>query len=686
MNADLSRHLQGTARALASLAGVLALIALAGYALWAFGWVPVRPGAQGVPPVTAIALLALAIAVAAGTWRRPRLAAVCAWCGLALGAAVLAGYAARRQDLLGAFVSGRLLGLPVEATGTTAGATAVALVLVAGALLLRRRRAPLADLCGGLALVLAGTVLLGYIYGVDDLYALPLFNDMALRTAVGLFVLALAALLVEPRLGWSSVIATSYLGGGATRRQMAFTLVPPIAGWLLLKATDADRLGYGAAMALLVMTTVVPLALMVLRDGRVQIALDAERRAKAALQADLTRDMAERLERQATQLAHESAERAQAEAAMYGAQRMEAVGQLTGGIAHDFNNLLMTISGNLQLLRRRLPDDHPGRRHALNAIAAVDKGSKLTAQLLAFSRSQRLDIRPMAMQAVMTGARTLIGHALGPAIHVSTDLRSGDAWALGDPDQLELAILNLAVNARDAMPQGGTLLIETALLTTRLGTDAVSTHCVAIRVIDSGCGMPPEVASRAIEPFFTTKERGKGTGLGLAQVYGFVRQCQGDLHIVSQPGVGTTVEILLRRTAPAAVPEPVAPPAEAPSPAGVAERQPLLVVDDDDGVRAVIADAMDAAGYDVVQAHDGPSGLRQLEHVTPVAAVIDFLMPGMNGAEVARRMQARQPGLPIVFVSGYSDTVALDGIAGAVVLRKPFDVDGLQRAVAAALA
>jgi CheY-like chemotaxis protein len=290
------------------------------------------------------------------------------------------------------------------------------------------------------------------------------------------------------------------------------------------------------------------------------------------------------------------------------------------------------------------------------------------------------------MRTVMTGARELIGNALGPSIHVSTDLRSGDAWALGDPDQLELAILNLAVNARDAMPQGGTLRIETELLTTRLGTEAASTGCVAIRVIDDGCGMPPEVASRAIEPFFTTKERGKGTGLGLAQVYGFVRQCRGDLHIASQPGAGTTVEILLRRTAPAAAPEAAVLPREPPAPGAMPERRPLLVIDDDEGVRAVIVDAMDAAGYDVVQAHDGPSGLRQLEHMTPVAAVIDFLMPGMNGAEVARRAQARQPGLPIVFVSGYSDTVALDGIAGAVVLRKPFDVEGLQRAVAAALA
>ncbi len=687
MNPDIARYLQGTARALASLAAALAVVALGGAPAWGTGLAALRPELLGMPPLSALGMLALAVAVGAATGRHARTSAVSAGVALTLGGLVLLSYAGLHADVLGPFLSSHLFGLPAEGAGPTAAASAAGLVLVAGAVLLRGRP-HLADWCAGLALVLAGTVVLAYCYGVDDLYALPLFSDMAPRAGVALALLALAALLVDPACGWSSVLASSYLNGGTTRRQMAFTLVPPVAGWLLLKATDSDRLGYGAAMALLVVATVVPMALMLLRDGRVRIALEGERRAKALLQANQARDMAERLERQAAQLARESAERRQAEAALHGAQRMEALGQLTGGIAHDFNNLLMTISGNLQLLHRRLPEDHPGRRHATNATAAVDKGSKLTKQLKAFSRSQKLDIRPMALDETMAGARELIGNALGPSIEVRTDLHSAGAWALGEPDQLELAILNLAVNARDAMPDGGSLRIETALVETSLGPGTPPVDCVAIRVVDNGSGMAPEVAARAVEPFYTTKERGKGTGLGLAQVYGFARQCRGDLRIHSRPGKGTTVEILLRRTtAPATLPgqpAPQAPPAATPD--TPRERQPLLVIDDDDQVRSVIVEAMDAAGYDVVQARDGGSGLQTLERVRPVAAVIDFLMPGMNGAEVARRAQARQPGLPIVFVSGYSDTVALDGIAGAVVLRKPFDVDALQRAVASALA
>jgi CheY-like chemotaxis protein len=279
----------------------------------------------------------------------------------------------------------------------------------------------------------------------------------------------------------------------------------------------------------------------------------------------------------------------------------------------------------------------------------------------------------------------LIGNALGPSVSITLALNTSGTWARTDPDQLELAILNLAVNARDAMPEGGALRIESSACHIALASEFDPTHYVSVRVIDSGTGMTDRVIAQAVEPFFTTKERGKGTGLGLAQVYGFVRQCGGDLRIASKIGHGTTVEMLFPCAEPVVAEVSSSFDRLAVEAKSKAAGRQVLVIDDDDGVRAVIVDALVAAGFVVIEANDGESGLALLETSSPAAAVIDFLMPGMNGAEVARIAQQRRPGLPIVFVSGYSDTLALDGIAGATVLRKPFDIAGLSRALEAVL-
>jgi len=365
-----------------------------------------------------------------------------------------------------------------------------------------------------------------------------------------------------------------------------------------------------------------------------------------------------------------------AQEALRQAQKMEAVGQLTGGIAHDFNNLLMAIVGNLQLLAKKVPEDHPGRRFVDNAASAADKGSKLTGQLLAFSRTQKLNIRASQLDPVLEKARELVRNALGPAIEMVFSLAGGEAHVLTDPDQLELAILNLALNARDAMPGGGMLRIESR---------AEGPDDLLVRVTDTGGGMTPEVARQATEPFFTTKERGKGTGLGLAQVYGFVTQCGGSLKIDSAPGAGTTITLRLKRAeAPPKKPAPEAESRIAEPIAGQGQR--VLVIDDDDSVRAVLVETLKTAGYRVAEAADGRQGLALANSVQPDIAVVDFLMPGMTGDEVGRRLQRVMPGLPLVFVSGYFDTLALDGISGAVVLRKPFDTRALMNAVGSALA
>ena len=662
---------------------LLGLLTLVGYVLQNQSLIELRVGLQGMSPLTALGILAVAASFIAETWNRVGLARALASAALAIGLVTLFLNVAKGQDSLSPLVARNVFGFDPLRAGRTALATAACLASL-GLVGLVRRRAMMSDALALFALIVSGLALLGYAYGVEDLYRLRAYDSMALNTAASLFGLTLVSFFLRPTEGLSAVIMARAAGGGATRRQLSFILMLPIVGWLLVRAIDVHRLGPAAAMAVLVVLTVVPLGALVLRDGRALNALEAERRAKAELQEALEQKLRARLAEQAFELDTQNAERAKAEAALQRTQRMDAVGQLTGGIAHDFNNLLMAIHGNLELLARKLPEGHPARRYVVNATSATDKGTKLTGQLLAFSRTQKLELRPVEVDPVLTATRDLVGNAMGPGIQIDMALNAGATWALADPDQLEFAILNLALNARDAMPEGGRLTIESSAYRGRLTDEGDEVNFVAVRVIDAGVGMPPDVVAQAVEPFFTTKERGKGTGLGLAQVYGFVRQCGGDLRIVSAVGTGTTIEVLLPCTpAPAIV--PVVEGSKESLPRGIAGNRPILVIDDDEGVRAVLSDALRAEGYDVHEAKDGPSGLNLLEKLSPAVAIIDFLMPGLNGAEVARRAQVLRPGLPVIFVSGYSDTLALDGIAGAIVLRKPFDVGNLQQAVSSLL-
>ena len=668
-----------TATSLALVALAISAVAIVGYLRHVPVLVQVSSRWRGMSPITSLALVAVAVAVLGRALGLARIARASATVAALVGTAMLAVQATLGHDVVSPWLSSTLFGFSPQVAGRVSVATAACL-LALGMANLPWRSARVGDIAAGLALVASGVALLGYAYGVGDLYALPIFRTMGANTSLGLVCLSLGALAASPRGGWASVIASREAGGGATRRQLAFLALPPVAGWLLLQATSARTLGPGAAMALLVVLTIVPLAFLILRDGRMLDALETERRAKADLQARLQGDLEDRLARQADQLAAESGERARSEQALHRAQRMEAVGQLTGGIAHDFNNLLMAVGGNLQLLTKRLAPEHPGRRYAQNASDAVAKGAKLTAQLLAFSRTQKLEARPVELDPVLALARELIGSAMGPLIDVRLDLGCEGGWALTDPDQLELAVLNLAVNARDAMPEGGVLTVASSTRRTRPAPGEPEVDHLQVSVSDTGAGMSAEVLEKAVEPFFTTKEPGKGTGLGLAQVYGFVRQCGGDMRIESEPGRGATVRLLFQHTA-ALAPASASPRAQPSQGRAGADgrRRSILVIDDDDSVRAVLVEALDAAGYEVVEARDGPSGLEALQRLHPSAAIIDFIMPGMHGAEVARRARLLLPDLPVIFVSGYFDTAALDAISGAVVVRKPVDLEGLQR-------
>jgi PAS domain S-box-containing protein len=366
-------------------------------------------------------------------------------------------------------------------------------------------------------------------------------------------------------------------------------------------------------------------------------------------------------------------------------QKMEALGQLTGGIAHDFNNLLTVVVGGLDIITKRAPDPKL-KRYAENALAAAERGARLTGQLLAFSRVQRLEVRPTHVAPLIENMRPLLRNVLGPGITKQFDLDEAMIPVMADPTQLEVAVLNLAINARDAMPEGGVLSFSTKLVRVAGEPDLEPGDYIELTIADTGTGMPPEVLDRAFEPFFTTKEVGKGTGLGLSMVYGMARQSGGAARIESAPGKGTAVKLLFRKVdervieAAAGVDEP--PPAPP-----VASRRSILVVDDDPDVRGFIVEALEEQGYVVREAADGREGIAAVDREAPDLIVLDFIMPGLSGADVARHARERRPDQPILFVSGYSETDAVKSIApDAPLLAKPFRAEALHKAVRGALA
>ncbi|WP_310541410.1 ATP-binding protein [Phenylobacterium sp.] len=365
------------------------------------------------------------------------------------------------------------------------------------------------------------------------------------------------------------------------------------------------------------------------------------------------------------------------------AQKMEALGHLTGGIAHDFNNLLTAIIGSLDLVLRRALAEDPNRRYLEGALDAAQRGAKLTARLLAFSRTQKLGVEPVDIAATLEGMSELLDQSLGPGVVIRVQVAPEARWVSTDRNQLELALLNLAVNARDAMPEGGQLTFTGALVDHRRAGKA--TPHVVLAVSDTGQGMTSDVLHQAFDPFFTTKAVSKGTGLGLAQVYAFARQCGGEVKIQSELGKGTRVELILPVASEAAsrpAPEPETAAAELPP----AQGRRILVLDDDESVRQVLVGSLRARGYVVFQAANGEDALNALAEIDPDLFVLDFLMPGLNGAEVARRARQMRPHQKLLLVSGHLDSVALEGaVAGVSVLQKPFDGPTLALRVAEVL-
>jgi len=390
------------------------------------------------------------------------------------------------------------------------------------------------------------------------------------------------------------------------------------------------------------------------------------------------------------QLLGQIEERERVETTLRQMQRLEAVGQLTSGVAHDFNNLLTVILGNLLFLEKGFAAEGINGKMAQRLgymRTAAERGAKLTDQLLSFSRRQRLEPRPLDLNETLIGMRDLMQSTMRGSIQIETTFHRNLWTALVDATQLELAILNLAINARDAMAVGGTLRVRTANVTLgppRFPEEPPAGDYVEVCVSDNGTGMTDEVLAKVFEPFFTTKEIGKGSGLGLSQVLGFAKQSGGGVRIESRPGQGTSVHIYLPRAQAKVAAVPLA---VSSSPAvGALQGSIILLIDDDNAVREVTRAMLHDLGYRVLEAGSGGAALDLIERNATIDLImVDFAMPGMNGAELARLARAKRPTLPVLFITGFADRTALAGVSEAQIISKPFVPEELAGKVRQAL-
>ncbi len=367
------------------------------------------------------------------------------------------------------------------------------------------------------------------------------------------------------------------------------------------------------------------------------------------------------------------------------AQKMEAIGQLTGGVAHDFNNLLAIVIGNVELANKRVID--PKVKSLLeNALQAGERGAKLTRQLLAFARQQALSLEPTDIVQAVHGMQDLLLRTIGPSIVIVTELAS-DLWpVLTDRNQLEVALLNLAINARDAMPAGGRLVIAAQNATpSELPDDLSAGDYVRISVSDTGIGIPEALRIKVFEPFFTTKDLGKGTGLGLSQIYGFVKQQGGSVQLESQTGIGTEVSLFLPRT----IIQPLSEPARPASVSAMSLHARILVIDDDTGVRNFVVESLRDAGCHVTEAKHGTEGLEVLESDPTIEiVVVDYAMPSLDGLGFIEAARKKRPDLPIILMTGFADAERLNETRLKVIptILKPFTLDVLMTTLRQAMA
>lgn len=390
-------------------------------------------------------------------------------------------------------------------------------------------------------------------------------------------------------------------------------------------------------------------------------------------------DLNETLE---ARVAAEVAERSRVEDTLHQAQKMEAVGQLTGGIAHDFNNLLTGVIGSLELMqrRRRSGDETNDERYITAAVTSAQRAAALTQRLLAFSRRQTLDLKPLEVNPLVASLEDLLHRTTRENITITTHLAAGLALVRMDANQLESAVINLAINARDAMPDGGTITITTAAvhLTPEEGAamDLAEGDYVTLTVADTGVGMTPEVLAKVFEPFYTTKPIGQGTGLGLSMVYGYMRQANGGVRILSQPGKGTQVQLYM----PCLGGDLDILPSEESRSAPLGVGEVVLVVEDEAVVRSLIVEVLGELGYQTLEAGNAQEAMPFLENPQRIDLMIsDVGLPGMNGRQLADLAQANRPELKVLLATGYAEGSNVEGYLAAnmEIITKPFAIDAL---------
>jgi PAS domain S-box-containing protein len=514
-------------------------------------------------------------------------------------------------------------------------------------------------------------------------FPMPRATDVFGPTLAGQAIVRSDDILADPRYGRNTphhgmpeghLPVRSYLAVPVTSRS------GEVLGGLFLGHPEPGVFGERAER---LVTGIAPQAAIAIDNARLYQAAQREIAARATAEADLRR-LNETLEQR---VASEVAERAKAEEALRQAQKMEAIGQLTGGIAHDFNNLLQGVIGSLHMLRSRAAAGRTADlgRYVDAALTSADRAAALTHRLLAFARRQPLDPKAVDANKLVASMEDLVRRTVGPAIEFETVLAGGLWPTVCDPHQLENALLNLCINARDAMPEGGRLTIETANAHlddayAAAQRDVAPGQYVALCVTDTGTGMPPQVIARAFDPFFTTKPLGRGTGLGLSMVYGFVRQSDGHVRIYSEEGHGTTVKLYLPRHR-----GRVSPVTERDTRAEVANATPgetVLIVEDEAVVRLLIVEVLEEMGYVPLEAVDAAAGLRVLQSGSRVDLLItDVGLPGgMNGRQLADAARQIRRDLKVLFITGYAQNAAIgNGLfePGMAMLSKPFALDAL---------
>ncbi|MCP1561154.1 UNVERIFIED_ORG: signal transduction histidine kinase/ActR/RegA family two-component response regulator [Methylobacterium sp. SuP10 SLI 274] len=576
----------------------------------------------------------------------------------------------------------RLLFGPLKPSSGMALASAAGILGSAMGLLLQDLENRWLRRLGGLAavfgFVVAAVGLLGYGYGLGVLHQSGPFSRMALVTAITLGILSAGIILSRPSRPWVAAV----LGGGdaatLTRHLLpSVVLAPLILGWLVLQGFRAGYIEAETGMAVLVILLVLWLAGLTIR-----LAHSIDRRAATERKLrDTLQDMNEALERR---VAERTRELTAAQDALVQSQKMEAIGQLTGGGAHDFNNLLTIIRSSVEFLRRPdLPEER--RRRYMDAVSdTVTRAAKLTGQLLAFARRQALRPEVFDAGARIRAIAEMLDSLTGARVRIVTHLPSDPCYVRADASQFETALVNLAVNARDAMEGEGALTIRLACgraMPAIRGHAGSATPFVSVEVTDTGSGIAREHLTQVFEPFFTTKEVGKGTGIGLSQVIGFTKQSGGDVDVTSVVGRGTTFTLYLPQAdaegnGTMGDPEPEGPAIE------MADKC-VLVVEDNVEVGRFCAQILHDLGYGTVLAQSGEAALAEIEAV-PFrfdAVFSDVVMPGMGGIELAKRLRELHPELPVILTTGYSHVLAQDDGHGFELVRKPYSAEEISKAL-----